>query len=242
MTLTLHKDIIKMVKIKITKNESLGHILGKELAINKLRKLGFKEHLIMPEFPIILQTGKKRIIDAVGIDLNSRKKIAYEVGVLNGGSIEELYSLFDEVKRIEKINIEDKRLKDILQYLYDEIDFWKEKFYSELNEEHSLLIRNARLYGWRYLLDKDLSFDEVELSFLANEIFDLIYEKPSGFFSYYKEAIKEIKDYLRREIIKEINLTFENIKSYPKNTVSGIKMDQEMGNELYEQISKNVED
>lgn len=112
-------------------NESIKHVLGKEFAKHWLRMEGFSESEIREEYAISFKTGKRRIIDVVGI--SEYRKVAFEVGDLNGGSLEELYVHFDEVYRIQKIECNEfERLVELIEHLQ-----WKIENLTEQVEELS---------------------------------------------------------------------------------------------------------
>lgn len=120
--------------IEYHQKESLGHVLGKIVAIFLLKSQGFRDYEIKTEYPVYLHTNRKRYIDVVGISVAMHKKVAYEIGNLHGGPLDELYFLFDECHNLEKLDIESQNIKIVFEYLIKELRFLNKKI-KMLNNE-----------------------------------------------------------------------------------------------------------
>ena len=201
-----------------SKTESAGHKLGKKLVRNILRSKRFTESEIKEEYPIIFPTGRVRYIDIVAISDKVGKKVAYEVGDLNGGSLEELYCIFDNVNRLSKINIEEKSINEILNFFNKEIDILEDNikdktgYLDESDREQfrlKLIIKNRRLYSYNSLFEGKWVLSEEKLNEYIKEEIDFVYNKVSleveqtnkiqrHLFNYYKnyldKLMKQVED------------------------------------------------
>jgi hypothetical protein len=165
--------------IKSTKTESKSHILGKELAKNLLRAKMFRDGEIKEEYPVIFPTGKIRIIDVVGINMNFNKKIAFEVGNLHGGSLEELYLFFDEVQNIEKLEIESENLEKVLNYFYRIIDEYEEDKeraidYLDFSCEEDIKILNINKDESIYFFNNFIRKNSIDLDMIKKYVLEEI--------------------------------------------------------------------
>ena len=144
--------------MKLHGNESLSHAIGKEISVNILKRRKFKKYEIKLEYPIIFPTGKIRIIDVVGISVATGQKVAFEVGNLNGGLLEELYCIFDEVYQAPKILGNEKLLEECFDYFKDEIKSLKEQTKTDMENS----IRDSTLINYNNIIDDEVIEDIIE--------------------------------------------------------------------------------
>jgi len=140
------------------KTESISHILGKELAKHLLKSKRFYDYEIKEEYPVIFPTGKIRLIDIVGISIATGKKIAFEIGDLHGGSLEELHLFFDEVYNIEKLIIESNNLRKLFEFYNKELKYYKEEIINLRNKYGKLHNFVTELNYVNYFKKKELLF------------------------------------------------------------------------------------
>jgi len=165
------------------KKESAGHKIGKRIAKVLLKNKRFRTNEIKEEYPIIFPSGRIRIIDVVGISEPIGKKFAYEIGVLNGGSLEELYVLFDEVYHLPKI-------EDL-----NEIG----KFINKIQERNLLIEENFK---------NEIKFNQERIEYLEDYILENCETIPPGIVmgldletDQGKEAMKELRKIIDGEKI-----------------------------------------
>lgn len=166
-----------------TSSESTSHKVGKKIAEFYLRiEYNLRKEEIKEEYPVILPSGKKRIIDVVGISKFMDKKIACEIGTLNGGSLDELYSLFDNVENLDKIENESKKISEILSY-FEKIESPKEKDFPWLDDSNKenmkikKILSNDYLNSYSFLHDDKWIIDEDRLDDFVDEEISFLYKK-----------------------------------------------------------------
>jgi len=167
------------------KTESAGHKIGKRISKVLLKMQRFYNSEIKEEYPVILPDGKIRRIDVAGISLMLGKKIAYEVGDLNGGGTNELYVMFNEVKNPPKINIDEENINKSINFFEEEINLLNDLIqenYSWLNEDYKIdstikqILINRELSSYRPLLDDDYELDVDKLEEYINDEIDFVYK------------------------------------------------------------------
>lgn len=178
------------------KNESLGHILGKEVVSHFFSSQSFWDIEIKDEYPIIFPTGRIRIIDMVAISIPLGKKYAYEVGELNGGSIEELYYLFDKCEVLSKLDLESQMLRDILTYLQKELEY--HAFEKSGNPYEKIYKYTHRIFlkqGWEEI-DEEIIEEYVE------EEIEFLYKRVKLKTEYYERIKSRLMNYYTRKAMR----------------------------------------
>lgn len=189
------------------KKESAGHKIGKRIAKVLLKNKRFRTNEIKEEYPIIFPSGRIRIIDVVGISEPIGKKFAYEIGDLNGGSLDELYYLFQVVENISKINIEESRINEVINY-FDESEIINKALNFEINDEK---IRNFCLneiiYSYQFLFDINWNLSDEKIEDYVKDEIDFLYSDANSRLTKnnYNKIKSRLFNYYKNMLEKEIN-------------------------------------